>query len=97
MYTTIETGRTSTASLPQLSGTGRAFFGRMAKTASAIRHSATVREHLCGYYFSLSLMGLCVWSETSFWPNLLNMVNFANSVRLANKTAKRRTAAAGSR
>lgn len=41
-------------------------------------------------YFYLSLALVCAWSEEHIWPNLLNLLNFANAARLANKTMKKR-------
>lgn len=39
-------------------------------------------------YFCLSLMLLSAWSETRVWLDVLNILNFANAVRLANKAVK---------
>ncbi len=49
-----------------------------------------VRHKIYGLYFGLSLMALCAWDDTRIWPSLLNLLNFANAARLANKTMKKR-------
>ncbi len=47
------------------------------------------RHKICWAYLCLSFMAILVWDESRIWPNLLNMLNFANAVRLANKAARK--------
>lgn len=47
------------------------------------------RHKICGFYLFLSFVAIFVWDESRIWPNLLNLLNFANAVRLANKTARK--------
>ncbi len=50
------------------------------------------RHKICGLYLCLSFMAILVWDESRIWPNLLNLLNFVNAVRLANKAAKESSA-----
>lgn len=47
------------------------------------------RYKICGFYLCLSFVAIFVWDESRIWPNLLNLLNFANAVRLANKAARK--------
>lgn len=52
----------------------------------------STRHKVYVLYFGISLMFIFAWDETRIWLNVLNMLNFANAVRLANKTVKETSA-----
>ena len=92
MYTIEEKVPSYAPQLPDIAKAKKSIAGkaRQLLTAALGREfmELSTRHKVYGLYFCLSLMVLCVWDESRLWPNLLNLLNFANAVRLANKTVK---------
>lgn len=94
MYTSIEK---VTSYAPQLSGTAKTqsdIGGKIRQVLTAVLGrefiELSTRHKVYGFYLCISLMALCALDEARIWPNLLNLLNFANAARLTNKAAKKR-------
>lgn len=96
MYTSIEKVPSYAPQLPDIAETKKNIADKIGKllTAALGREfmELSIRHKVYGLYFCLSLMGLCVWDDSHVWPNLLNLLNFANAARLANRIAKESSA-----
>lgn len=94
MYTSIEKVPDYAPQLPDIAETKKNIVGKVHQvlTAALGREfmELPIRHKVYGFYFCLSLMALFVWDESRIWPNLLNLLNFTNAARLANKTVKKR-------
>lgn len=96
MYTSIEKAQTYGPVFPDVTKAKK----NIAGTARRIMTSAlgrefmalTARHKVYVLYFCLSFMLIFALDENRIWPNVLNVLNFANAVRLANKTVKRTSA-----
>lgn len=94
MYTSIEKVPSYAQQLPDIAKAKKNIGGkaRQMLTAALGREfmELSTRHKVYGFYFCISLMALCAWDEAHIWPNMLNLLNFANAVRLANQTTKNR-------
>ena len=90
MYTIEEKVPNYAPQLPDIAKAKKSITGkaRQLLTAALGREfmERSTRHKVYGLYFCLS------WDESRIWPNLLNLLNFANAARLANKTAKKSSA-----
>ena len=96
MYTSIEKAPSYVSQLPDITKAKKNIVGKVRQllTAALGREfmERSTRHKVYGLYFCLSLIALFAWDESRIWPNLLNLLNFANAARLANKTAKKSSA-----
>lgn len=96
MYTIEEKVPSYAPQLPDIAKTKKSIAGKARQLLTAALGREFMELSTChkvyGLYFCLSLMALCVWDESRLWPNLLNLLNFANAARLANKTVKKSSA-----
>lgn len=96
MYTSIEKAPSYTPQLPDITKAKKNIVGKVRQllTVALGREfmELSTRYKVYGLYFCLSLIALFAWDESRIWPNLLNLLNFANAARLANKTAKKSSA-----
>lgn len=96
MYTSIEKAPSYVSQLPDITKAKKNIVGKVRQllTAALGREfmELSPRHKVYGLYFCLSLIALFAWDESRIWPNLLNLLNFANAARLANKTAKKSSA-----
>ena len=94
MYTSIEKAQTYTPVFPDVRKAKKNIAGkarRIMTTALGREFMAlTARHKVYALYFCLSF--IFAWDEAHIWPNVLNVLNFANAVRLANKTVKETSA-----
>ena len=92
MYTSIEKGQTYTPVFPDVAKGQKNIVGKTRKimTAAMGREFMALTARHKGYvlYLCISFMLLFAWDETHIWPNVLNVLNFANAARLVEKTAK---------
>ena len=96
MYTSIEKAPSYVSQLPDITKAKKNIVGKVRQllTAALGREfvELSTRHKVYGLYFCLSLIALFAWDESRIWPNLLNLLNFANAARLATKTAKKSSA-----
>ena len=96
MYTSIEKAPSYVSQLPDITKAKKNIVGKVRQllTAALGREfmELSTSHKVYGLYFCLSLIALFAWDESRIWPNLLNLLNFANAARLANKTAKKSSA-----
>lgn len=96
MYTIEEKVPNYAPQLPDIAKAKKSITGkaRQLLTAALGREfmELSTRHKVYGLYFCLSLIALFAWDESRIWPNLLNLLNFANAARLANKTTKESSA-----
>ncbi len=92
MYTSIEKAQTYTPVFPDVRKAKKNIAGKAHRimTVALGREfmALTARHKVYVLYFGLSFMLIFAWDEAHIWPNVLNVLNFANAVRLANKTGK---------
>lgn len=93
MYTSIEKAPSYVSQLPDITKAKKNIVGKIRQllTAALGREfmELSTRHKVYGLYFCLSLIALFAWDESRIW---LNLLNFANAARLANKTAKKSSA-----
>lgn len=91
MYT-IERGQIYTSGFPDVSKAKMKIVGttrRILTTAMGREFMALPTRHkVYTLYFLSSFLLIFAWDETHVWPNILNVMNFANAGRLANKVIK---------
>lgn len=96
MYTIEEKVPNYAPQLPDIAKAKKSITGkaRQLLTAALGREfmALTARHKVYVLYFGLSFMLIFAWDEAHIWPNVLNVLNFANAVRLANKTVKETSA-----
>ena len=96
MYTSIEKAQTYTPVFPDVTKAKKNIAGKARRimTVALGREfmALTARHKIYVLYFCLSFMSILAWDEAHMWPNVLNELNFANAVRLANKTVKETSA-----
>lgn len=96
MYTSIEKAPSYAPQLPDITKAKKNIVGKVRQllTVALGREfmELSTRHKVYELYFCLSLIALFAWDESRIWPNLLNLLNFANAARLANKTAKESSA-----
>lgn len=92
MYTSIEKAQTYVPVFPNVTKAKKNIAGKTRRIMTAVLErefmALSTRHKVYALYFGLSFMLIFVWDETHIWPNVLNVLNFANAVRLANKTVK---------
>lgn len=92
MYTIEEKVPSYAPQLPDIAKAKKSIAGKARRimTAALGREfmALSTRHKVYALYFCLSFMLIFAWDEAHIWPNLLNLLNFANAVRLANKTVK---------
>lgn len=96
MYTSIEKAPTYMPVLPDVTKAKKNIAGKARRIMTVpLGHefmALTARHKIYVLYFCLSFMSIFAWDEAHIWPNVLNVLNFANAVRLANKTVKETSA-----
>lgn len=92
MYTSIEKAQTYAPVLPDVTEAKKDIAGKVYSIMAALLGQEfmklSARHKVYGLYFCLSFLLLFAWNEGHVWPNALNVLNFANAVRLANKAMK---------
>lgn len=96
MYTSIEKAQNYTPAFPDATKAKRKMAEKAHKLLTAVLGrefmELSLRHKVYGLYACLSFMALCAWDDQRIWPNLLNLLNFANAVRLANQVAQESSA-----
>lgn len=96
MYTSIEKAQTYTLEVPRISEAQKYIVGRIRQLLTAAMGREFMEMPLyckcCVYYFFISLVLLFAWSEELVWLNVMNVLNFANAGRLANKAVRKTSA-----
>lgn len=96
MYTSIEKAQTYTPVLPDVTQAQKNIVGKARRIMTAVLGREFMalpsRHKVYTLYLFLSFMLIFAWDEQHIWPNVLNVLNFANAVRMANKAVKRTSA-----
>lgn len=96
MYTRIEKAQSYTPVFPDATKAKKKIAKKARKLLTAVLGrefmELSLRYKAYGLYTCLSFMALCAWDDQRIWPNLLNLLNFANAIRLANQAAKKSSA-----
>ncbi|WP_300904233.1 hypothetical protein [uncultured Alistipes sp.] len=94
MYTSIEKIPSYAPQTPDIAKIKSNVGGQIRQVLTAVLGrefiELSTRHKVYGFYLCISLMALCALDEARIWPNLLNLLNFANAARLTNKAAKKR-------